>query len=97
MSDLPISLVIDGLDIEWNGGKYDAIELHEPTIRQLEKAYSELKAGTNIQTLTRFQIALICEVSGKPRQIIELMPVSKIRAAFNYLEGFINANQTTGD
>lgn len=88
MSDLPPSLVIDDLGIEWNGGKYDAIELKEPKAIHIEKAMSSVNGTLTDQSVIKYQIALICAVSGLPRQVIEEMPISKLNEAFKYLQGF---------
>ncbi len=96
MSDLPPSLVIDGLDIEWNGQKCDAIELREPKMHEMRTAYHELK-NDDAESMANFQIALVCAVSGKPKQIIERMSVSKMHEAFEYVSGFMNPGPTTGE
>lgn len=96
MSDLPISLVIDGLGIEHSGGKYDAIELREPKARELSKALGVMRGNTDSQSLVKFQIALVAAVSGVPEAAIEQMPISKLNEAFDYLQGFTSAGLGTG-
>lgn len=82
--------------IEHNGQAYHSIELREPRMRELERAYSEVKTSTDAQSLIRFQIALVCAVTGQPKQVIELMSVSQMNEAFNYLQNFMNGSTGTG-
>jgi|ERR1017187_1849576 hypothetical protein len=96
MSDQPISLAIE-FDpvIEWNGGSYDAIELREPKIREIEAALGVIQNKSDAQSMVRYQIALITGVSGKPKQVIEQMKVSDVNKAFDYLTGFSNPSPAT--
>lgn len=97
MSDeLPPSLVISDLGIEWNHGKYDAVELREPKAKELVKALSVMKGNADTQSLVKFQIALICAVTELPEQVVEQMPISKLNEAFTYLQGFTSAGSLTG-
>ena len=97
MSDLPISKVIDfDTPIEWASAKYDSIELREPKMKELSLAYGELK-GNDAQAMAKFQMSLVCAVSGAPRQVIENMPISKMNEAFKYLQGFMEVGQETGE
>lgn len=92
-----VTKVIDGLDIEWNGAKCDEIELREPRMSELDVAYGELSKAMGAREMTKFQVALVCAVSGKPQQIIAKMPVSKMNEAMEFLESFINSGQKTGE
>jgi hypothetical protein len=97
MSDLPpLSLVIDDLDITWNGGSYTSLELREPKIRELEAALGVMKnAGDDPSADIRFQIALIVAVSGKPKDVVSQMSVTQVRKAIDYLSGFYRPGVAT--
>jgi hypothetical protein len=91
LPELPPSLLIEfDPPIEWSAGNVDAIELREPTIAEYMKAQKEIRPNATVDQYTAFQITLIAAVSGKPRQVIEKMPVRKVAEAFKYLEGFTN-------
>lgn len=95
MSEQAPSMMIEfSPPIEWNGGTYDAIELREPKAVEVLKAQAELK-GTADSTM-KFGVALICAIAGKPRQVIEQMPISKLMAGIDYLTGFLDGGLQTG-
>jgi hypothetical protein len=71
--------------IEWDSKFYDVLHLREPTGRMLLLAEGELTGDLNPQKLRKFQLALISQASGEPRQVIERLPASVIREAFNFL------------
>lgn len=79
-----------------NGMECRAIELSEPQLKHLRSAYAEFRNGVNAETTTRYQIALVCAVTGKPQQVIEQMPIRKMNEASEYLQSFINAEPTNG-
>ncbi len=90
------SLVIDfDPPIVWNGKSIPSIELREPMAMEVVKAQVELK-GTPDSTI-KWGIALICAVTGEPRQVIEQMPISKVMIGINYLSDFLNGGPVTGE
>lgn len=74
--------------IEWNSKSVSAIELREPRAGEVLKAQAELNNSSQAQW--KFGMALVGLVSGEPRQIIELMPVSKLMQAITYLTSFLS-------
>jgi hypothetical protein len=74
--------------ITYQGGTYDRIELQEPNAGQVKLAEREMKPGT-MEAVRSYQIKLVSLVSGKPTQVIEQLPVSKLMEAVRFLEGFI--------
>lgn len=95
--DMPRVLVID-LDppIEWNGNTYEVMRVEEPNGRMVLKAESELQNGANFLTLRNYQFALVSNASGIPRQAIELMRISDITKASDFLASFMPGGLRTG-
>lgn len=95
--DVPRILVID-LDppIEWNGKTYETMRIEEPTGRMVLKAESELQGGANFLTLRNYQFSLVSNASGIPRQAIEMMRISDITKASDFLASFMPGGLRTG-
>ena len=73
------------------------LTLREPTGAEVRAAEGHLRKGVTAETVRMYQMALIKAVSGSSQQVIDLMPISKINEAAEYLQGFVTPSQTTGN
>jgi hypothetical protein len=96
--DLPRFLDIE-IDppIEWNGKTYSVLHLEEPTGQQIERAEAELAVSVNVHTLRKYQLAVISQASGMPRQAVEKMRISQIKQAADFLTSFTSSGPETGE
>jgi len=69
---------------------YESLTLREPTAGEVEKATAEGGGQKFINTLVGL-------VAGVPRPAIDKIGVRDVAQAGDYLLGFINAGQTTGE
>ena len=95
--DLPRFLVIT-IDppVEWNGKTYDELRLEEPTGKMIQKAEQELSNGANFAALRNYQFSLVSNASGVPRQAVEMMRISQIQKAADFLASFMPGGLGTG-
>jgi Phage tail assembly chaperone proteins, E, or 41 or 14 len=82
--------------VEWNGKTYTTLHLEEPTTRQQKISEQELAGGVNMVTIRNQQIALVSQVSGVPRAVIEAMRISQMLEAYNFLAPYADAGPKTG-
>lgn len=82
--------------IELKGGRYDALRLREPRVIEVRQAESHLRSSVNVETMRKFQIALIAKVADVPEPVIEGLPISTLNKAMEYLQSFMDAGQGTG-
>lgn len=96
--DLPLVLDLD-IDppVEWNGRTFTTLHLEEPTGQMIVKSEQELANGANFAALRRYQFALVSNASGIPRQAIELMRISQIQEAADFLSSFLPGGLGTGE
>lgn len=96
-SELPPTLDI-ALDppLEVKGGRYDVLRLREPKTIEVRQAESHMRTSVNVETMRRYQIALVAKVADVPEPVVELMPISVLNRAVAYLMGFIEPGQGTG-
>jgi hypothetical protein len=83
--------------VEWDSKFYDVLHLREPTGRMLLLAEGELTGDLNPQKLRKFQIALISHGADVPRQVIERLPASVLREAYNFLVKLSGGYQQIGE
>jgi hypothetical protein len=88
-------MVIDPPITGSNGKEYETLHLEEPTGRMVERAEAEL-VTMNVHTLRKYQIALVSQASGTPRDVVEKMRISQIREAADFLSSFIGGGPPTG-
>jgi Phage tail assembly chaperone proteins, E, or 41 or 14 len=95
--DLPKFLVIE-IDppVEWNGKTYSELRLEEPTGKMIVKSEQELANGANFASLRNYQFALVSNCSGVPRQAIELMRITQIQKAADFLSAFMPGGRQIG-
>jgi hypothetical protein len=91
-----LDLAIDP-PIEWDSKFYDTLHLREPTGRMLLLAEGELTGDLNPQKLRKFQIALISHGADVPRQVVERLPASLLREAYNFLVRLSGGYQQIGE
>jgi hypothetical protein len=91
---MTMDLVIDP-PIEWNNKTYDSLHLEEPTARMVERATQEL-ITYNLHTARKYQISLVSQASGVPRQVIDQLRISQLTKASDFLTGFIASGQAIG-
>jgi hypothetical protein len=91
-----LDMIIDP-PIEWNNNTYESLHLEEPTAHQVERAESELAGSVNVHALRKYQIALVSQSSGLPRQVVERMRISQVREASDFLSTFIGGGRETGE
>ena len=96
-SGQPVSMDIE-IDppIDFNNKTYESLHLEEPTARMVERAESELAANFNVHTLRKYQISLVCQATGTPRQVVEQMRISQLKKASDFLSSFIGSGPATG-
>jgi len=82
--------------IQFQGMTCDQIELREPTAAEVRAAEGHLRKGMTPESIRMYQLTLIQKVSGKPQQVIDAMPISKVVLAAEYLQGFVLPNPATG-
>lgn len=94
----PANLVIE-LDepIEHQGAQVTELRLREPKAFEVVRAETELKGGMTPDSLRRYQISLVCLVSGVDRKFIEKLPIRKLNEASAYVQGFIEAGPQIGE
>lgn len=95
-SEIPDEMTIDFPEIVIDSNRVDRIVLREPTGQQVQKAETELKGGVNVASMRMYQISLVSQCSGVPRQVIERLPISKLNEASRYAQSFIDAGPATG-
>jgi hypothetical protein len=74
--------------IEWQGKTYSTLHLEEPTTRQQRQSEQELQPPVTMLSLRNHQIALVSQVAGVPRNVIEMMRISQMLEAYNFLAPF---------
>lgn len=77
------------------GGTYESFELSEPTGAQVKKAEAKLGKDPSVADMRAYQIALIAQNAGVQDSVIEMLPISKINEAFEYLQNFCQPSKTT--
>ena len=82
--------------IEYQGKTYTALHFEEPTTKQQRMSEQELAAGVNMLSLRNQQIALVSQCAGVPRQVIDMMRISQMVEAYNFLAPFSGAGPQTG-
>jgi hypothetical protein len=82
--------------LDVNGKTYNTLHLSEPTARMVERAESELAGQMTVHTLRKYQIALVSQGAGVPRQVVEQMRISQVREAADFLSSFIGVGPQTG-
>jgi hypothetical protein len=82
--------------LSFKGGAYDQLRLHEPSVGQVRKAEGSLRNGIHAESLRVYHINLIAAVSGWPVPAVEMMPVTKMNEAANFLARFTMAGAETG-
>jgi len=95
--ELPAELIIK-LDpaIELKGAKYDELKLREPRASEVRQAEGHLRSSVNVESMRRYQLALISAVTGWNLAVVECLPISKVREASDYLQRFIEGGPVTG-
>lgn len=83
-------------EIEHNGIRITEVVLHEPTAVEVMRAEIELKNMTP-ETIRRYQIRLVSEVSKHKVPLIERLPIQKLNEASRYLQAFVEAGPETGE
>lgn len=83
--------------IDWNGKTFTTLHLEEPTGQMIERAELELANNVSVHALRKYQIALVSQGSGVPRQVIEKMKISQIKEAADFLSSFIGGGPPTGE
>ena len=97
VEELPAELTLElEPQIEFKGGRYDALHLREPKVIEVRQAESHLRGNFGPEQLRKYQIALIAKVANVPEPVAEALPISKLNAAWKYLRGFIEPSQETG-
>lgn len=91
-----LTLTIDP-PIELQRGRYDTLELREPTAKQMLNAEAHLRRGVNMESVRLREIELVAAVSGWPKPAVELLPISKLVEAADFLLGFSQAGPATGE
>jgi len=96
IDEQPAELVIE-IDppIVMKGGTYDSITLREPKVIEVRQAENHLRTNVNMETMRRFQVALVAKVAGVDEPVIEGLPISKLNQAVTYLQNFISSGQPT--
>ena len=74
--------------IEKMNHRLDVLELRPPLAGEMETAQRELGVSPDDERLRRFQLVLVALVVGKPRAVVEDLPISKLDEASRYLMGF---------
>lgn len=77
-------------------GKFERLELREPDTSTVAKAEQLVAKGFNIESLRRYKLKLVADVSGVPLPIVELMPIRVLNRGAAYLQGFIESGRRTG-
>jgi hypothetical protein len=77
-------------------GTYNELRLREPKAGEVRQAEFHLRASVNVESMRRYQIALIARVSGWPEPAVEGVPISKLNEASAFLQGFIEGGRPTG-
>ena len=92
--EIPETLVIT-LDppIEVNKALFAELSLREPTLSQVRDAHMKLDdAGLpSIGAQREYELAFVAAVSGKPRIVVDALPVRVLREAVGYLESWVKA------
>jgi hypothetical protein len=93
----PDTLVID-IDpaIPHKGGTYSQLPLREPRVGEVRKAEGQMRNGINSESIRNYNIHLVSFVSNWPVIAVEMLPISKLNEAVQYLEGFIERGRATG-
>jgi hypothetical protein len=91
------------LDIEFadpiigsNNQRYDGLHLVEPTANQIERAEQELAGQMNVHALRKYQIALVSQCAGVPRDVVGKMKISQVKRASDFLSVFIGGGPQIG-
>ncbi len=93
----PVTLTIPLVPpIVWQGGTHDSITLKEPTAGQKQTATEQLRNSTNAATIALYEIYLVSLVSGKPVDVVRLLPVSVLNRAMAYVDFFLQDGRRTG-
>ncbi len=82
------TIELDGR-IERHGRIVTALELREPASGEVEEAERKLGGKFTTAAMRESQFHLIVLVSELPRSIIDVVPISKLNEASQYLLGFI--------
>ena len=91
-----LDIVIDP-PVEWNSKTYESLHLEEPTAHMVERAEVELAGNVNVHALRKYQIALVSQCSGVPRQVVERMRISQVRECADFLSSFISGGPAIGE
>ena len=95
--DLPDTLTVElKTPIELKGQRHTELVLREPRAIDVRQAESHLRASVNVETLRKYQIALIAKVAGVPEPVVEAMAITQLNEAAAYLQGFIEAGRKDG-
>jgi hypothetical protein len=82
--------------IEFLKKRFTTLHLEEPTALQMQRAEFEIAEASNMFTLRRYQIKLVAEVAGVPREVVERMRISQVGEAFRFLEPYTPLFRLTG-
>ena len=80
--------------IELNKGRYDALDLREPTVGEMLRAEGHLRKGVTVEAMRLRDIHLVAAVSGWPVAAVERLPVSKMEQATEFLLAFAERTPT---
>ncbi len=83
--------------IEHEGGRYEALVLHEPTTGDVLLGDMQLRNGASHEGLRQRQIHIIHRVSGVPVLVVQKLPISKFNQAWAYISAFLDSGRATGE
>ena len=83
--------------IDYQGKTYTTLHFEEPTTKQQRMSEQELAGGVNMLSLRNQQIALVSQCAGVPRNVVEMMRISQMVEAYNFLAPFSGGGPQTGE
>ena len=88
----PESLTIElAKPITVKGGALASLKLREPTAQEMSKAEAHLQRGSTPEGVTNFLRSLVGSMTGLTDDALDQIPISKLRQAAEYFNGFSEA------
>lgn len=82
--------------IEVDKKVFTSFTLHEPTGKIVQLAEKELTSAPSPFTIRTYQFTMIARSGRVPRELVEQLPISKIRECWGFLLPYIKDGPVTG-